>query len=286
MKSIMIIKNNLRLITQIAFTALTNGYANGFLKGKIYQGNSKNFCVPGLNCYSCPGALGSCPIGALQAVLSSPDYKFSFYIVGFLMAVGAFLGRFVCGFLCPFGLVQDLLYRIPVFKKMRYLPGERYLNKLKYVILIIFVILLPLTLVNVAGIGSPWFCKLICPSGTLLGGIPLVMMNSSLKSSIGWLFTWKMTVLVLLLLASIKVYRPFCRYLCPLGAIYGVFNPFALYRFEIHESRCTGCKICQKTCGFDIPVYDKPNSPECIRCGACMKHCPHKAIVVKKGKRE
>ena len=60
--------DRLRLAVQLIFTILTNGYTYGYLRGKIYQGNLKYTCVPGLNCYSCPGALASCPIGALQAL--------------------------------------------------------------------------------------------------------------------------------------------------------------------------------------------------------------------------
>ena len=92
-------KDRMRLWVQIAFTAITNGYLIGFIQGKIYTGPAKNLCVPGLNCYSCPGALGSCPIGSLQAVLGSRDYKFSFYVLGFLLLFGSLLGRFVCGWL-------------------------------------------------------------------------------------------------------------------------------------------------------------------------------------------
>ena len=103
------LRKNARLFCQSAFTALSNGYLRGFAKGEIFTGDSKIVCVPGLNCYSCPGALGSCPIGALQAVLGSRKFQISFYVLGFLMMVGAICGRFVCGWLCPFGLVQDLL---------------------------------------------------------------------------------------------------------------------------------------------------------------------------------
>lgn len=270
--------SRMRLWVQICFTALTNGYVNGFLKGKIYTGNTKALCVPGLNCYSCPGALGSCPIGALQAVLGSRNYKFSFYIIGFIMMVGAVFGRFICGWLCPFGLIQDLLYKIPFVKKIRKLPGDRWLRWLKYVILAVFVVIMPLFVLDIIGQGMPWFCKLICPSGTLTAGIPLVLLNPGLRAAIGWLFGWKLFLLVVIILLSILTYRPFCRYLCPLGAMYGWFNPIALYRFQIDEKACTKCKACQKVCKLDIPVWEKPNSVECIRCGDCKKRCPQKAI--------
>ena len=105
------LRRYLRTAVQFCFTALTNGYAAGFARGTIWKGASKQFCVPGLNCYSCPGALGACPIGSFQAVLSDRNYHFAFYVAGFLLVVGALFGRFVCGWLCPFGLVQDLLHR-------------------------------------------------------------------------------------------------------------------------------------------------------------------------------
>ncbi|MCQ4864082.1 4Fe-4S binding protein [Pseudoflavonifractor phocaeensis] len=272
------VRRRLRTWVQIGFTALTNGYAAGFAKGTIYKGPTKAFCVPGLNCYSCPGALGACPIGSFQAVIASRDYKFTFYIVGFLMLVGAVFGRFVCGWLCPFGLVQDLLYKIPFVKKLRRLPGDRFLKYLNYVILAGFVIILPLTVLDIVGQGQPWFCKYICPSGTLFAGIPLVASSPPLQQALGWLFTWKVGILAVLLLLSVAVYRPFCRYLCPLGAVYGLFNPIAFYRFRVDGQKCTGCAVCQKACPMDIPVYKTPNSPECIRCGVCRKSCPHGAI--------
>ena len=269
--------SNLRLWVQVIFTALTNGYVLGFAKGKIYQGGSKQVCVPGLNCYSCPGAIGSCPIGSLQAVIGSRNFNVSFYVIGFLMIIGSLMGRFVCGWLCPFGLIQDLLHKIPI-KKIQRVPGDKYLRYLKYVVLMFFVIGMPLLLTGKSGYSSPWFCKLICPSGTLLGGIPLVSTNPNLQKVIGFLFGWKMGILLLVVVASILIYRPFCKYLCPLGAIYGLFNRFSLYRYEIDSSKCTKCGLCHKKCEMGVKVYETPNSAECIRCGKCMKVCPHQAI--------
>lgn len=270
----------MRLGIQIAFTALSNGYVVGFLKGKIYQGPGKKLCLPGLNCYSCPGALGSCPIGSLQAVLGSPKFQMSFYVVGFFLFTGAILGRVVCGFLCPFGLVQDLLYKIPFFAKRKNMPGHKGLVWIKYVILALMVVILPMFAVNAYGISDPWFCKYLCPSGTLFGGIPLIATNDGLQQALGGLFIWKMSVLLVILVWSLWVYRPFCKYLCPLGAIYGWFNPIALSRFQMDKEACIDCKKCKATCPMDIPVYAKPNSAECIKCGKCLQACPTDCIEV------
>lgn len=269
---------NTRHIIQALWIALTNGYVYGYIEGRIYTGKSKNICVPGLNCYSCPGALGACPIGSLQAVLGSAQFKVSCYVVGFMMVVGSIFGRLVCGFLCPFGFVQDMLYKIPLFKKRKNFKGHKYLVRLKYVILVLFVIILPLMVVDIAGTGAPWFCEYICPSGTLMGGVPLTLANAALKSAIGFRFAWKVTLLIIILIVSIKWYRPFCKYLCPLGAIYSVFNGFSLYRYRIDEDKCVKCGMCQEACKMDIKTYETPNHPECIRCGDCKRACPKGAI--------
>ncbi|MBC8570326.1 4Fe-4S binding protein [Oscillospiraceae bacterium NSJ-54] len=248
------------------------------MKGKIYKGPIKNLCVPGLNCYSCPGALGACPIGALQAVIGSRNYKFAFYVVGFLMAVGAVCGRFVCGWLCPFGWIQELLHKIPFPKKIRSFRGDRALRWLKYVILAVFVILLPLFVVDFLGQGKPYFCKLICPAGTLEGGIPMVALNEGLRSAIGWLYAWKVAILAAVVFLSILLYRPFCKYLCPLGAIYGVMNPISFYRLRVDEEKCIRCGKCARVCPMQVDPVRTPNALECIRCDICRDACPTGAI--------
>ena len=271
-------KKRIRFIVQIIWTALSNGYLAGFAGGKIYTGSIKALCVPGLNCYSCPGALGACPIGALQAVLGSNNFRFSYYIVGFLIFTGVIAGRFVCGWLCPFGLVQDLLHKIPFFRKRKNLPGHSGLKWMKYVILVVFVILMPMFVVDVIGQGSPAFCKYICPSGTLTAGIPLVASNSMLAMAAGALYKWKVAILIVTVLLSIWVYRPFCKYVCPLGAAYGLFHPVSLARIEVNRDKCIECGKCQNVCKMDIKVWETPNSMECIRCGDCIKACPVSAL--------
>lgn len=269
---------NIRLIIQTGWTLLTNGFLVGFVQGKIYNGKLKNICLPGLNCYSCPGSLGSCPIGALQAVLGSNKYKISFYLLGFFLIVGTIFGRFVCGFLCPFGLVQELLHKIPFPKKIKTFKGDRILRWLKYGILVVFVILLPLFVVDAAGSGAPWFCKWICPAGTLEGGIPLVFMNPALQRTVGFLFTWKLTILGIVILLSIMIWRPFCKYICPLGAIYALFNKVSIYRYQVDNQKCTHCDQCNKSCPMNIHPQKETNHPECVRCGKCKNACSAGAI--------
>ncbi|WP_251353518.1 4Fe-4S binding protein [Hominisplanchenecus murintestinalis] len=263
---------------QILWALLTNSYLIGFVQGKIYKGKLKNLCVPGLNCYSCPGAAGTCPIGAMQAVIGNWNFKFAFYAAGFLMFVGALMGRFVCGWLCPFGLIQDLLYKIPFPRKLRTFKGDRLLRKLKYVVLLFFVILLPMFLVDVLGQGAPYFCKLICPVGTLEGGIPLVLLNKSMHGALGWLYAWKNVLLLFTVFLSILIYRPFCKYICPLGAVYSVFNPISVFRYRIDREKCVGCGACAKVCKMQVNPAENPNHPECIRCGQCKKACPKQCI--------
>lgn len=263
---------------QALWALLTNSYLLGFVQGKIYKGKLKNLCVPGLNCYSCPGAAGACPIGAMQAVIGSWNFKFAFYAAGFLMFVGALIGRFVCGWLCPFGLIQDLLHKIPFPKKIKTFRGDKLLRKLKYVILLVFVILLPLFLVDVIGQGSPYFCKLICPVGTLEGGIPLVLLNETLRGTIGWLYAWKNLLLFVTIFLSIIIYRPFCKYICPLGAIYSVFNPISVFRYRVDQEKCTNCGACARVCKMQVDPVQNANHLECIRCGQCKKICPTDAI--------
>ena len=262
---------------QGVWTLLSNGYLLGFVNGHIWQGKSKSVCVPGLNCYSCPGAWGACPIGSLQAELAARNLKFPFYVTGFLLASGALFGRFVCGFLCPFGWVQDLLYKIKT-PKIKSFKGDRVLRYLKYVVLLVLVILLPSLIRNEAGTGTPWFCKLVCPSGTLFAGIPLLALNESLRSLAGFLFSWKVGILVVVLLLSVFLYRPFCKYLCPLGATYALFNRASFYRLRLEEEKCIHCGECKRVCLMGVDASKKPDDMECIRCGDCVKNCPTNAL--------
>ncbi len=261
---------------QAGATLLSNLHLPNFLKGSLYQGAGKAVCVPGLNCYSCPAASGSCPIGALQAAVGSPQYRFSYYIVGFLLLLGMLLGRAICGFLCPFGWLQELLHKIPTKKlSSQKLKPLRYL---KYGILVVMVCMLPVLAANDVGIGDPFFCKYLCPQGVLEGAIPLSLVNPSIRAALGKLFSWKLSILLTIIVLSVLFFRPFCKWLCPLGAFYALLNRMSLFRMQVDRDKCVSCGKCAKACKMDVDVTKTPNHTECIRCGMCARACPTCAV--------
>ncbi|MBR2908078.1 MAG: 4Fe-4S binding protein [Clostridia bacterium] len=269
-----------RRIIQLYAALLTNANLKGFGSGKIYQGDLKKICAPGLNCYSCPGASAACPLGALQNALASSGKTVPYYIFGIILLFGFLFGRWICGLLCPFGLIQDLLHKIktPKIPKNRF---TRILSYLKYVILVVFVVILPLIYAaDALDFPLPAFCKYICPSGTLLGagGLLANESNNTMMKMLGPLFTWKFCLLVFFIAGSIFLYRFFCRFFCPLGALYGLFNKISLLGMKVDEKSCTNCGLCTQKCGMDIR---KVGDHECISCGDCVDVCPTNAITRK-----
>ena len=257
---------------QAGATLLTNIHLPNFFRGGIYQGKGKSVCVPGLNCYSCPAASGACPIGSFQAVVGSSKFGFSYYITGFLILLGVLLGRFICGFLCPFGWLQELLHKIP--SKKLSTKKLKPLTYLKYIILLLAVVLLPALAVNDVGMGDPFFCKYICPQGVLEGAIPLSLVNEGIRAALGTLFVQKLFILIAVVALSILFYRPFCKWICPLGAFYALLNKISLLEIKMDEQKCVSCGKCAASCKMDVDVRKTPNHAECIRCCKCITACP------------
>lgn len=257
---------------QAAAALIQNANIKGFFTGRIYQGPVKNVCVPGLNCYSCPGAVGACPIGSLQSFLGARTFRFPYYVLGLMIFFGALLGRLICGFLCPFGLLQDLLDKINVTVKHPKFKWDKPLRYLKYAVLLVMVVVLPLTVKL-----TPFFCKYLCPAGTL-SGVLLALADSSVGALLGSRFAFKTAILALVLISAVIIYRPFCKYLCPLGAFYGLFNRVSVVRIGLDRDLCTGCGACSAVCGMGVDPSRDPDSCECIRCGRCTAVCPEGAL--------
>ena len=270
----------MQLYFALLFNANIKGFINiaGLENGKIYQGQTKNVCIPGLNCYSCPGAVGACPLGSLQNAMAAKNHGTIYYVCGTLLLYCILFGRMICGWMCPFGFIQELLHKIKT-PKIKKSPVTRVLSYFKYVVLVFFVLIVPL-LYAFHETPLPAFCKYICPAGTLLGGIGLLSnpFNAGELARLGPLFTWKFLLMVSILVGCVFIFRLFCRFICPLGALYGLFNKFSVFGIQVDDHKCTNCGLCTAKCKVDIKTV---GDRECISCGDCVSVCPSKAISFK-----
>lgn len=246
----------LRRFFQLGSSVGINSYFKGFTTQSVCQTQSKSICVPVLNCYACPSALFSCPIGTMQHFMVV--HAIPYYVIGFLGLIGTAIGRMPCGTLCAFGYFQDLLYRLSSVKVR--IPA--FMRPFRYWVLVILVIVLPwMTAEN-------WFSKL-CPMGTLIGGLPWVTISTDVRSMIKDLFWIKVAMLIFFSVSAVVAKRPFCQIICPLGAFLGLFNRFSLIRLRWDADKCTHCKKCQELCPMDIAVWEGENTGHCIRCLDC-----------------
>lgn len=277
----------IRKWVQLIAAFIMNGSWSFPFTRTLYQGPLKVICAPGLNCYSCPAATSYCPIGSIQQLmgglrfaLENGQYYFGLYVVGSIGILGALFGRLICGWVCPFGFFQELLHKIPSRKFM----VPRLLRYAKYGFLIFFVVLFPLLLIDEFGSGHPWFCKFVCPAGTLEAGIPMLFLQPNLQNTVGLLFWNKFVIMILFIVWSVFASRPFCRTTCPLGAFYALFRKVRLVKLRLDEAKCTNCKACHHVCPMGVKFNESPDDAECISCLACMNRaCKFEAISLEIG---
>lgn len=256
-----------RHLTQLCASILYNGKFFGVSANVL---NTDKLCVPGLNCQYCPGAIAGCPLGTLQSIFAGDFLRLPFYLIASILLFALLLGRIICGWLCPFGLFFDLLYKLPSPKlKKNNLTAK--LTYLKYIIFAIFIVLIPGYMFFSKGQNFPAFCEELCPNG-LINAVLMMATNT------GFAFLYsdiKLVLALALIIASIFIFRPFCRFFCPLGAFYALFNKISAFAIQIDDSKCIGCNACQRTCLMDC---QKVGDRECIACGKCKNVCPTKAI--------
>ena len=253
-----------RLSQTIFGLVLTNSYVQAISTKTIYDGPLKGLCVPFLNCHACPFAVFSCPIGMMQHFMAI--HRFPFFLLGFFITIGMVVGRAACGWLCPFGLIQDVMHKI----KTKKFSIPKFLNYGKYLTLIVLVLIIPYFTYQ------HWFSRL-CPFGALIAGIPWVAWNPIdpefgsrviAADAIGWLYYTKLAILAFFLVWFILSKRPFCRTTCPMGAIWALFNRVSLLRFKIGED-CPDCDRCSQMCPVELKVNKEVDSENCIKCLDC-----------------
>ena len=221
-------------------------------------------CGPVFHCYACPLALFGCPIGVIAQF--SALHLFPYFAVGLLIAFGVMIGSLVCGWMCPFGLLQDVAAKVPAprFK----IP--RWMGHFRYVVLIGTVLAVPYFF----GEGHPLFICRICPAGGLEKALPDVVSAAVAGDVIPWPNALKITIIVVFVAAIFFTIRPWCRILCPLGAIFGFFNRFSLFTLDLKEHQCTQCGRCRTLCRYGVQPDKTPNADHCIRCLECTRCGP------------
>lgn len=252
---------------QFCSTLLANSY---FLRGL------KGFCYPVLNCWSCPAANFACPIGALQnasiathsgLAAGKPLWSLlPFYVLGTLVLCSVLLGRMMCGWLCPFGWLQDLMGRL----RLQKFKLPKWTGCIRYGFLVGAVFIIPYYTAEM------WFTKW-CPQGALQGGIFQPLLHPELRPGMQTMWYVKQGILLATLVAMIFIRRPFCVMICPLGAFFSLFNRWSAWQIKYDSRACTNCMWCVENCPVDIDPRREVDGANCISCLECQK-CPYGAI--------
>lgn len=242
----------------------------GLSFGAIFQ--AKWLCVPILHCHSCPLAIFSCPIGIIGHYAALGIIPI--FLIGTVLFFGALLGRALCGWVCPFGFLQELLYKIPspkfdLWKPLRY--G-------KYISLFVLSIGVPIVLGTESYL---FFCR-ICPAAAIEASVPYAIMQGGFSSFWGTLI--RFSILGLVLLLAIANLRFFCRVMCPVGAMTALLNPISAFALRQDTGRCPDCGECTRSCPVGVDLNEIPNQQgkpivykaptDCILCLECTHACP------------
>jgi ferredoxin-type protein NapH len=218
-------------------------------------------CSPVFHCYACPLATFACPIGVIAQFTAL--HAIPFIALGTLIVVGGFLGSFICGWVCPFGWLQDLAAKVKTPK----LTLPRWMANFRYVVLVGLVLLVPYFF----GEKHPLFFCRVCPAGALEGAVPVAVTTAVETGVLDLPSTMKLIILGAFLVLIFFIHRPWCTLFCPLGAIFGLFNRVSAFFLRFTPSLCTDCAICRKICKVGVKPDQRANDPRCTRCLDCTR---------------
>lgn len=193
-------------------------------------------------------------------------------IIGLSIISAVLFGPIICGFICPFGAIQDLLSRVgkKIFKrKYNTFVSKKIDDKLKYLRYIVLVLTLILTATS-----SIILLEALNPYHAFLS---IFNRKFSALGFIGFL------ILAIVIITSLFIQRPWCKYLCPYGAFLGLFNKIKVFRVVRNRETCVACKRCSKECPMSIDVHKPQEVRElsCISCMECVgeKVCPKNSTI-------
>ena len=211
-------------------------------------------------------------IGSIYKAVISGGFSFAAFraellLVAAVLLITALWGRFFCGFLCSFGAMGDLIWGLTHIRKKRGAkispPADAVLKYVKYLVLIFTVLCIWTLAIPTGELWSPW---------TVFGMYATVQGFPAAK----YLLSLGALLLLIIMLGSAFVERFFCRYFCPLGAIFSLISRFRLFRIKKPTDGCGGCRLCTARCSMGIALYrqDAVRSGECIDCFKCTGCCP------------
>lgn len=227
-------------------------------------------CSPVFHCYACPLATFACPIGVLASFAAL--HVIPFVALGLLITVGGLFGNLICGWVCPFGLLQDLAAKVPTPK----FDPPRWTSHMRYVVLIGTVLVVPYFF----GKDHPLFICGFCPAGAIEAAAPNMVRQAATGQEVAFPNPVKLAVLVAFVVAIFLMRRPWCRVLCPLGAIFSLFNRASVFFLQLDDEKCTQCGRCHTLCKLGIEPEKSPNDSRCIRCLECTQ-CGPEALTLK-----
>jgi len=247
------------------------------LNSNVRGAETFGFCLPVMHCNTCPWSWTLCPVYKLTELVQfhEPLVSVEWLVIAAIFAVCAFVGRFFCGWICPAGFVQDLLYKIPSPK----FSIPIHMQWLKYGFLFITVV----AVAYFIGKEVPAFFCAYCPTSTIESIIPAMIFSP--EYVLGAAGYWRFPVLALVLLLAVTSARSFCKIMCPIGAMVAITNKFSLFSIKLSADKCIHCHKCDKSCPMDVPVEKCATTGkkvsrdlECVECLTCEGVCPTTAI--------